>query len=117
MHGAFTRTGDLPAGTRRAHWRVREVASMSTYNALRQGLRSAIPAVALSLLFTAHCGGQAFGTDVGDAGGRGDDDAGGSRDSGSDAGQCLTCPGPAPQSPNYECADGTTGGPVCDRLA
>jgi hypothetical protein len=80
-------------------------------------------------LFVLSCGGtdipdlengnRLANGDAGDAtargGAPGTSGGGGAAGSGggsSDAGHC-TCSGPAPGAPNYICADGTLGGPVC----
>jgi hypothetical protein len=68
-----------------------------------------------SLLFAA-CGGQSFGG-VSTDGGSPTDSAGPDGCQGTscptDSGGTCTCTGTPPQSPNYECTDGATGGPFC----
>ncbi len=72
------------------------------------------PFAVVAFVLHASCGGQAFGGPAtGDGGGEADGCQGAActTDSG---GACKCVAALAPMTPNYACADGTTGGPFCD---
>jgi hypothetical protein len=92
---------------------------MPSFHAFGRSVRGSAPLLASLLLafgVPTGCGGQAFSGGHDDAGSPGPcEGASCALDAAPvDSGGTCQCTGPAPSAPNYQCTDGTTGGPVCE---